>query len=441
MSLLGRAGAPRTRRADHREGPAARLVLDASGAVERGRHRARVLRQSRHDALLIALAGLHGALLLLVPSAPLIAIALWWNANTIAHNFIHLPFFRSRRANLAFSAYLSLLLGLPQTLWRDRHLAHHADRPWRMRWSRRMIGEGTIVIGLWVVIAAQGPAFFFGTWLLGWLGGLALCSLQGRYEHARGTVSHYGPLYNLLFFNDGYHVEHHARPATHWTELPRRRAAEAERSRWPAVLRWLEGRPPPRDAACASDPAALRPWPGPARSATRRASAVAPTRLARIPLEALERFVLRSARLQRFVVDRHARAFERVVEQLPPLRRVAVIGGGLFPRTALVIRRIAPDAEIVIIDRSAENLRRARPYLDDRVRTVQASYAPELCGDADLLVVPLAFAGDRTRFYDDPPAPAVAVHDWIWRRRGDAGGRVVSLLLLKRLNLARAARV
>jgi hypothetical protein len=54
-----------------------------------------VLRHSRRDSLLIALAFVHGALLLTAPSAPLIAIALWWNANTIAHNFIHLPFPRA----------------------------------------------------------------------------------------------------------------------------------------------------------------------------------------------------------------------------------------------------------------------------------------------------------------------------------------------------------
>ena len=48
-----------------------------------------------------------------------------WNANTIAHNFIHRPFFRARALNTAFSCYLSLLLGFPQSLWRARHLAHH----------------------------------------------------------------------------------------------------------------------------------------------------------------------------------------------------------------------------------------------------------------------------------------------------------------------------
>ena len=54
---------------------------------------------------------------------------------------------------------------------------------------------------------------------------------------------------------------------------------------------------------------------------------------------------------------------------------------------------------------------------------------------ADLVVLPLAFDGDRDAIYAHPPAPVVVVHDWIWRRRGE--GYVVSFLLLKRLNLVR----
>src|SRR4029453_14334672 len=76
-----------------------------------------ILRHSRWDGLLVALAFLHGFLLVFMPSVPLVSMGLWWNANTVSHNFIHLPFFRSRAANVVFSALLSLLLGLPQSLW------------------------------------------------------------------------------------------------------------------------------------------------------------------------------------------------------------------------------------------------------------------------------------------------------------------------------------
>jgi hypothetical protein len=320
---------------------------------------------------------------------------MWWTANTVAHNFIHLPFFRSRAANAGFSVYLSLLLGLPQTMWRDRHLAHHAGRAWQWRWSPQLAAEVVAVAALWSIVASRGPQMLLGTWALGWAGGLVLCTLQGHYEHARGTVSHYGALYNTAFFNDGYHVEHHARPGLHWSALPRQARADASPSRWPAVLRWLEV----------------------------------------VQLDALERLVLHSRRLQRFVVNRHASAFRRLIAGLPPVRRVTIVGGGLFPRTLLVLRQILPGADITIVDRSAANLERARPMLDGAVHIVEASYAPELCGGADLLVVPLAFAGDRQGFYAHPPAPAVAMHEWIWRRRGE--GTVISFLLLKRLILVR----
>jgi hypothetical protein len=354
-----------------------------------------VLRHSSRDAILVALAAMHGVLLLTAPSGPLIAIGLWWTANTVAHNFIHLPFFRSRPANAAFSAFLSLLLGVPQTIWRDRHLAHHADRPWRLRWSQQLAAETVLVAGLWTIVVLRGADAFLGTWLPGWLGGLALCSFQGYFEHVRGTVSHYGLLYNFAFFNDGFHVEHHARPGLHWTQLPRQPRADGAASRWPAVLRWLELR----------------------------------------PLDALERLVLRSPMLQRYVLDRHGSAFRQLLARLPRVDRVTIVGGGLFPRTALVLRDLLPSAELTIVDRSAENIARARKFMDGSVRVIESSYRPELCAGADLVVVPLAFDGERERFYTDPPAPAVAVHDWLWRRHGP--GVVVSLLLLKRLNLAR----
>src|SRR5262245_41542984 len=78
------------------------------------------------DGVLVALAVLHGVALMVVPSVALIGIGVWWNSNTIAHNFVHRSFFHSRGVTNLFSAYLSVLLGIPQSLWRARHLAHHA---------------------------------------------------------------------------------------------------------------------------------------------------------------------------------------------------------------------------------------------------------------------------------------------------------------------------
>jgi hypothetical protein len=355
-----------------------------------------ILRHSPWDALFIGLAVVHGVLLLVAPFAPVIALGLWWNSNTISHNFIHRPFFRSRALNALFALYLSALLGVPQSVWRGRHLAHHAGMRWRPRVTRQMVLESGVILLLWGTLLALAPRFFLAAYLPGYAAGLLLCFLHGYYEHVRGTVSHYGALYNALFFNDGYHVEHHARPGTHWTRLREQVRPSAETSRWPAVLRWLEI----------------------------------------LSLDGLERQVLRSRLLQRLVLSKHERAFRRLLPMLPPQPRVAIVGGGLFPRTLLILRRLLPEARFVVIDRSAANLDTARAFLTNGVEFVHEPYRVALVQACALVVFPLAFVGDRTAIYRHPPAPVVIVHDWMWRRRGD--GALVSVLLLKRLNLVRA---
>jgi hypothetical protein len=115
---------------------------------------------------------------------------------------------------------------------------------------------------------------------------------------------------------------------------------------------------------------------------------------------------------------------------------VAIIGGGLFPRTALILRELLPTACMTIIDANPSNLDRARPWLGQRnINFVNARYITSDCGGYDLLVIPLSFDGDRSAIYARPPSPAVLVHDWIWRKHGSS--RIVSLALLKRINLVR----
>jgi hypothetical protein len=367
-------------------------VLQASPGLPLARRR--VLAPSRWDALMIALAFAHAAVLILAPTLPVMALGLWWNSNTISHNFVHRPFFRRRVLNLLFAAYLSVLLGIPQSLWRDRHLAHHAGAQRRPRLTRELFFETAIVLALWAVLAARAPAFFIWVYVPGYLCGLGLCAMHGYYEHARGTTSHYGRLYNLLFFNDGYHVEHHARPGLHWTRLPEYSAPTARASKWPAPLRWMET----------------------------------------LSLETLERIVLRSKPLQRFVLSTHARAFRRFRDAFSHVENVAIVGGGLFPRTALIFEKLLPAARITIIEANVANLDRARSLLGERnIEFINESYTHD--GTYDLIVIPLSFNGDRSSIYARPPAPLVIVHDWIWRKRGDGG--IVSLALLKRINLVR----
>lgn len=334
-------------------------------------------------------------------NAVVFALVVWWTSNTIAHVFIHRPFFRRRSSNRLFALGVSLVVGIPQTLWRDRHLAHHAGVAPRLRLSSDLMLQVVVVAALWVMMIDRAPSFFATVYLPGYLGGLLLCAVHGHYEHAGGTISHYGWLYNVLLFNDGYHVEHHANPGLPWSRLPERRDPDARASAWPAPLRWIEG----------------------GRG---------------VVLEALERLVLRSRLLQRVVLRVHERALRHLIIGLPPAPRIVIVGGGLFPRTALILRSLVPDARITIVDSNRENLDRARAWIGSAL-FIHARYpAPDSskiseASETDLLIIPLCFEGDREAIYGHPPAAAVIVHDWIWRRRGV--GRVISVALLKRVNL------
>jgi len=342
--------------------------------------------------MFLALALLHGMIVLAWPALPVIAVGVWWNSNTISHNFIHRPFFGRRWQNRMFSVYLTVLLGIPQALWRERHLAHHAGARWRWRASPQILMETALVLSLWAALAALAPRFFLGVYVPGFAAGLALCAIQGHYEHAAGIVSNYGTLYNFLCFNDGLHAEHHAYPGVEWRDLPARVVRGVRSSRWPALLRWLD--------ACS--------------------------------LEGMERLVLRSPRLQRFVVARHRRAIAEVLAGAQA-DRVTIVGGGLYPRTALILRQLLPEARITVVDQRLDHLEIARAYLPAEIGCAVRHFDSGERPDCDVLVIPLCFQGNREQIYRDPPAQTVLVHDWIWRPRGVS--RIVSVLLLKRVNV------
>jgi hypothetical protein len=357
-------------------------------------------RMSFADAMLVSLPLIVGAFVVTRPSVLLIAFATWWIANTSAHNFIHRPFFAHVAANRAYSLMLTLVIGVPQTIWRDRHLAHHAQRRWTLKVTPRLVVETVALGSVWIILSATAPEFLVTVYVPGLALGLVLCVIQGHYEHAHGVTSHYGRVYNLICFNDGYHVEHHAYPGLHWRALPSR-VADKTASRWPPLLRWLE-----------------TPW-----------------------LDALERVVLHSRLLQRGVLYAHRRAFARLLPAVGPVSHVAIVGGGLFPRTALILHDLLPSARIVIIDASLDNLRLAGTWLSrDSALESRTSLECRTYPDGrdsssrryDLLVVPLAFRGNREAIYQAPRTTTI-VHDWLWRPRGRT--TVVSPLLLKRVNL------
>ena len=200
------------------------------------------------------------------------------NFQCVAHNFIHNPFFRSRRLNSAFGVFNSLLIGGPQSLYRIHHLHHHKYNndcpdpetgttkdltstwrysPWLWReesfWSYallgyfrirlrlppaakrggrgsspRVVGESRAVLALLIAIGLLNPRGLLLFYLPVWYLGNAAAQAENYLEHygaipgSRKTdsVSSYGRLYNLIWFNNGYHQEHHYRPQVHWTRVP-----------------------------------------------------------------------------------------------------------------------------------------------------------------------------------------------------------------------------
>jgi fatty acid desaturase len=211
------------------------------------------------------------------------------NYQCVAHNLIHNPFFSSRRLNSAFAVLNSPLIGAPQTLYRIHHLHHHRynnDAPdpatgttrdftstWRYgrppgeeeglltyalfgyfrsdfcyllaeakrRGLRGQVAAETLaVLGAALAIGLANPlglvAFYLPVWFLGTVAAQAENYLEhhGALPGNRKTdsVSCYGGLYNLVWFNNGYHQEHHYRPQVHWSRLPTVKALlppEAER--------------------------------------------------------------------------------------------------------------------------------------------------------------------------------------------------------------------
>lgn len=170
-------------------------------------------------------------------------------------------------------------------------------------------------------------------------------------------------------------------------------------------------------------------------------------------LVALERLALGSPALQRRLVEAHARALAALE---PAIRcclmgqapedmsgvRVAVVGGGLFPRTALALAATWPKVQVTVIEADADHLERARAILADhgldRVRLVHGRWSPGDVGEHDLVILPLAFVGDRDAAYAAAGPPRL-IHDWIGRPRGRAG-TVVAWWLGKRLNLVAPRR-
>lgn len=203
------------------------------------------------------------------------SVSISWNINGIAHNFIHNPYFAWEPLNYAFSWLLSVTMGFSQQFYELVHNRHHqgnSDRQdengdtvdWLSIYRHGHDGEpenvwsyvfcsyfrddpkeifnaikqrkpfnarfGIFEIASWVCLLIAGFYFnwrFMLFYLPFYYFGHCLSYLNGFYLHYGSNpdlpiawgVSSYHKLYNLIWFNNGYHAEHHFRPRQHWTEM------------------------------------------------------------------------------------------------------------------------------------------------------------------------------------------------------------------------------
>jgi fatty acid desaturase len=205
-----------------------------------------------------------------------IAWSYCWNLQCISHNFIHNPYFTNVWLNRAYSVLETLNLGVPHILYHHYHLNHHwgdndqkgpdgttkdwssiyrhskDDKPepfWRYclvsffrvevgpvlrtvaRHGRAHVAQTVVemlVLGaFWVVMALVNWQYFVFFYLTSYYFGWVLSYAEGYMEHYgcqpgnqyANSVSSYNRLYNFLWFNNGYHQEHHWDPKVHWTEM------------------------------------------------------------------------------------------------------------------------------------------------------------------------------------------------------------------------------
>ena len=212
---------------------------------------------------------------LLIPMGLVWSVSISWNINGISHNFLHNPYFRSKVLNRCFSILESITIGFSQVFYEQVHKDHHkgnADLPdasgrtrdplsiykyghdglpenlWTYVFfsyfrddakaiyrSIRRKGRALAVSGVFEIVlflslyVAAGIANwrFICFFLPFYYFGHCLSYLNGYYLHFGGNpnvplawgVSSYHKLYNWLWFNNGYHAEHHYRPRVHWTEM------------------------------------------------------------------------------------------------------------------------------------------------------------------------------------------------------------------------------
>jgi fatty acid desaturase len=192
---------------------------------------------------------------------------------------VHNEFFSWRWANHAMSMLNSIALCFPQSVFREHHLNHHrynnqpprpgqkgdlsslyrysrhpgepepflryallsplradvlryAQAAWRGGQRGRLVMDTVTVAAVMVFFAWQLPEYVVLYYLPLMYFGHAVTYAEGYFEHNRAVpgdryrnaVSCYSGWYNFIWFNNGYHQEHHCYPALHWTRIAGMRA-------------------------------------------------------------------------------------------------------------------------------------------------------------------------------------------------------------------------
>jgi fatty acid desaturase len=212
----------------------------------------------------------------IIPAFVVLSWAYCWNLQCVSHNFIHNPFFTNVWLNRLFGVLETLCIGMPHQLYHHYHLNHHAgdndtkgpegttrdwssiyrygtgDAPeafWKycllsffrvevtpvllvcIRHGRvhvlQTLVETIALASFWVTMLVVNWRYFVFFYLSSFFFGWVLSYAEGYLEHFgaqpgnpfANSVSSYNWLYNFLWFNNGYHQEHHWDPKTHWTRM------------------------------------------------------------------------------------------------------------------------------------------------------------------------------------------------------------------------------
>jgi fatty acid desaturase len=91
----------------------------------------------------------------------------------------------------------------------------------------QLLVESAALAAFWATMAMVDWRYFIIFYLPSYYLGWVLSYAEGYLEHYgakpgnqfANSVSSYNRLYNLLWFNNGYHQEHHWDPKQHWTRM------------------------------------------------------------------------------------------------------------------------------------------------------------------------------------------------------------------------------